>query len=1092
MPKRTDLKSVLVLGSGPIQIGQACEFDYSGTQALKALREEGIRTILLNSNPASIMTDPGRADATYIEPLTLAVLEKVLEAERPDAILPTVGGQTALNLAMEAHESGLLQRTGVTLIGAQPEAIKRGEDRQLFKALMDDLGLETCRGGFAHNMAEARDLLKLTGFPSIIRPSFTLGGSGGGIAYNVDEFETIVARGLDLSPTKQVLIEESILGWKEFELEVVRDLDDNVEVICSIENLDPMGIHTGDSITVAPILTLTDPEYQRMRDAALAVIRAVGVETGGSNIQFALEPETSRIIVIEMNPRVSRSSALASKATGFPIAWVATKLALGYRLWELPNAITHMTKAAFEPVLDYVVVKIPRFTFEKFPQADKVLGTQMKSVGEVMALGRSFQEALQKAVRSLEEGHKGLSGALEGKLDLGRLKEHLIIPGAQRLFWVYHALKAGHSVEELHRLTKITPWFLHEIEEIVVMEGRLRSFPVDRLPEDLLEKAKRAGFADDQIAVFCSGTEAEVAARRAALGLHPAYKRVDTCAGEFQAETPYLYGTWEAGAVAKAHGAELRPEGSAQEVRYEVFSEAPPTDRPKAIVLGSGPNRIGQGVEFDCCCVQAVEAIRASGVEAILINCNPETVSTDFDTSDRLYFEPLTFEHVKAVVDREAAGGHLLGVFAQFGGQTPLKLAGPLHAAGVKLLGTPLSAILDAEDRERFGQVLHRLHIPAPQWGMATSFEQALEVAHQLDYPVMVRPSFVLGGRAMAVVFDDAGLEKYMREAVAVSNDQPVLLDRFLQGAQELDIDVVCDGEQVVIAGLLAHIEEAGIHSGDSYAVIPALGVSEAILETVRGYARQLALDLGVLGLMNLQFAVKDGIAYCLEANPRASRTVPFVSKATGVDWAGVAARVGLGQSLRQQGITDGVARAVSVKGVVFPFAKFPGVDPVLGPEMKSTGEVMGIGETFGEAYAKSLLAAGIPLPLSGTVFLTVNDADKARLPELAHKLVALGFGLCATEGTARTLETVGLKVRKIFKVNEGRPNAVDLLKNGEVQWVINTPLGRDAFFDESSIRKEALRLKIPCLTNLSAALAACEAVETLRGDMKVRAIQSL
>ncbi len=1068
MPKRTDLKSVLVLGSGPIQIGQACEFDYSGTQALKALREEGIRTILLNSNPASIMTDPGRSDATYIEPLTLAVLEKVIEAEKPDAILPTVGGQTALNLAMEAHDSGLLERTGVVLIGAQPEAIKRGEDRQLFKALMDDLGLETCRGGFAHNMGEARDLLKLTGFPSIIRPSFTLGGSGGGIAYNVDEFEVIVARGLDLSPTKQVLIEESILGWKEFELEVVRDLDDNVEVICSIENLDPMGVHTGDSITVAPALTLTDPEYQRMRDAALAVIRAVGVETGGSNIQFALEPETSRIIVIEMNPRVSRSSALASKATGFPIAWVATKLALGYRLWELPNAITRMTKAAFEPVLDYVVVKMPRFTFEKFPQADKVLGTQMKSVGEVMSLGRSFQEALQKAVRSLEEGHRGISGALEGKLDLGRLKEHLLIPGPQRIFWIYHALKAGHSVEELHRLTRITPWFLREIEEIVVLEGRLRSFPVDRLPEELLEKAKRAGFADNQIAVFCSGTEAEVAARRDTLGLHPAYKRVDTCAGEFQAETPYLYGTWES------------------------CSEAPPTDRPKAIVLGSGPNRIGQGVEFDCCCVQAVEAIRASGVEAILINCNPETVSTDFDTSDRLYFEPLTYEHVKAVVDREDAGGKLLGVFAQFGGQTPLKLAGPLHAAGVKLLGTPLNTIMDAEDRERFGQALKRLDIPAPQWGMATSFEQAKEVAHRLAYPVMVRPSFVLGGRAMAVVFDDAGLEKYMREAVAVNKDQPVLLDRFLDGAQELDIDVVCDGVDVAIAGLLAHIEEAGIHSGDSYAVIPALGVPEEILDTVRGYARRLALDLGVLGLMNLQFAVKDGIAYCLEANPRASRTVPFVSKATGMDWAGVAARIGLGQSLKQQGITDGIPRAVSVKGVVFPFAKFPGVDPILGPEMKSTGEVMGIGDTFGEAYAKALLAAGIPLPLSGTVFLTVNDADKARLPELAHKLVSLGFGLCATEGTARTLESVGLKVRRIFKVNEGRPNAVDLLKNGEVQWVINTPLGRDAFFDESSIRKEALRLKIPCLTNLSAALAACEAVETLRGEMKVRAIQSL
>jgi carbamoyl-phosphate synthase large subunit len=666
----------------------------------------------------------------------------------------------------------------------------------------------------------------------------------------------------------------------------------------------------------------------------------------------------------------------------------------------------------------------------------------MKSVGEVMAIGRSFQEALQKAVRSLEESHKGISGALEGKLDLGRLKEHLLIPGPQRIFWVYHALKAGHSVEELHRLTKITPWFLREIEEIVVLEGRLRSFPVDRLPAELLEKAKRAGFADDQISVFCSGTEAEVAARREKLGLRPAYKRVDTCAGEFLAETPYLYGTWE------------------------DYSEAEPTDRPKAIVLGSGPNRIGQGVEFDCCCVQAVEAIRASGVEAILINCNPETVSTDFDTSDRLYFEPLTYEHVKAVVDREAAGG--------------------------KLLGTPLNAILDAADRERFGQALKRLDIPAPAWGMATSYEQAKDIAQRLAYPVMVRPSFVLGGRAMAVVFDDAGLEKYMREAVAVSNDQPILLDRFLDGAQELDIDVVCDGEQVVIAGLLAHIEEAGIHSGDSYAVIPALGVPDDILETVKGYARKLALDLGVRGLMNLQFAVKDGIAYCLEANPRASRTVPFVSKATNVDWAGVAARIGLGQSLKQQGVTDGVPRAVSVKGVVFPFAKFPGVDPVLGPEMKSTGEVMGIGDTFGEAYAKALLAAGIPLPLSGTVFLTVNDKDKARLPELAQKLVALGFGLCATEGTARTLEASGLKVRKIFKVNEGRPNAVDLLKNGEVQWVINTPLGRDAFFDESAIRREALRLKIPCLTNLSAALAACEAVETLRGEMKVRAIQSL
>ncbi len=1015
------------------------------------------------------MTDPSRADATYLEPLTLAVLEKVIEAEKPDAVLPTVGGQTALNLAMEAHQSGLFQKHGVQLIGAQPDAIRRGEDREVFKQLMDTLGLETCRGGFAHSLEGARELLKMTGFPAIIRPSFTLGGSGGGIAYNVEEFETIVLRGLDLSQPGKLLLGERILGWKEFELGVVRDLADNVVIICSIENLDPMGVHTGDSITVAPALTLTDPEYQRMREAAKAIMRGVGVETGGSNVQFALEPETGRIIVIEMNPRVSRSSALASKATGFPIAWVATKLALGYRLWELPNAITLKTKAAFEPVLDYVVVKIPRFTFEKFPQAKAELGTQMKSVGEVMAIGRSFQEALQKAARSLEEGHAGLAGSLEGKLDLGRLREHLLIPGPQRLFWLYHALKAGHTVEELHRLTKITTWFLREIEEIVVLEGRLRGFSVERLPEELLERAKRAGFSDGQIAAFCGASEGEVQRRREALGLRPAFKRVDTCAGEFVAETPYLYGTWE------------------------DHSEAAPTKRPKAIVLGSGPNRIGQGVEFDCCCVQAVEAIRASGTEAILINCNPETVSTDFDTSDRLYFEPLTFEHVKAVVDREAATGQLLGVFTQFGGQTPLKLAGRLDAAGVKLLGTAHQAIMDAEDRERFGEVLRRLNIPVAEWGMATSFEQAREVARRLKYPVMVRPSFVLGGRAMAVVFDDEGLARYMRDATAVSDDQPVLLDRYLDGAQELDVDLVCDGERVAIAGVMAHIEEAGVHSGDSFAVFPAVGVEPEVLEAVQRQSRELALDLGVRGLMNLQWAVKDGVAYCLEANPRASRTVPFISKATGVDWAGVAARIGLGQTLEAQGVVDGSPLAVAVKGVVFPFAKFPGVDPVLGPEMKSTGEVMGIGDTFGEAYAKALLAAGVPLPLHGTVFLSVNDQDKAKLPELAQRLVSLGFGLCATEGTARHLEVAaGLKVRRIFKVNEGRPHAVDLLKNGEIQWVINTPLGRDAYFDEGAIRKESLRLKIPCLTNLNAALAACEAVETLRGELRVRPLQGL
>jgi len=1069
MPKRTDIKSVLVLGSGPIQIGQACEFDYSGTQALKALREEGVRTILLNSNPASIMTDPIRADVTYIEPLTLPVLEKILEIEKPDAILPTVGGQTALNLAMEAHEAGLLEKHSVKLIGAQVDAIRRGEDRQVFKELMDTIGLETCKGGFAHNLDEARALLKTTGFPAIIRPAFTLGGSGGGIAYNIEEFETICARGLDLSPIRQLLIEESILGWKEFELEVVRDLDDNVEIICSIENLDPMGVHTGDSITVAPILTLTDPDYQRMRNASLAVIRAVGVETGGSNIQFAMNPENGRLIVVEMNPRVSRSSALASKATGFPIAWVATKLALGYRLWELPNVITGKTKAAFEPVLDYVVVKIPRFTFEKFPQADKVLGTQMKSVGEVMALGRSFQEALQKAIRSLEEGHPGLAGALEGKLELTRLREHLLTPGPQRIFWVYHALKAGHSVDTVHRLTMISPWFLREIEEIVVLEGRLRGFSLDRLPEHLLEKAKRAGFSDGQIAFLCGSDEDSVAAHREAIGLKPAFKRVDTCAAEFQAQTPYLYQTWD------------------------QFSEAPPSDRPKAIVLGSGPNRIGQGVEFDCCCVQAVEAIRASDVEAILINCNPETVSTDFDTSDRLYFEPLVWEHVKGIVDRERENGTFLGVFTQFGGQTPLKLAERIQAAGIPMLGTPHQAIQDAEDRNRFGQVLEQCQVPVAEWGTAHTLDEARVIAQRIGYPVMVRPSFVLGGRAMAVVFDDGGLKQYVREAAAVSENQPILLDRYLDGAQEIDVDLVCDGVDTAIAGVMAHIEEAGVHSGDSFAVFPPLGIEQSVLDTLKTQSRKLAMVLGVRGLLNLQWAIKDGIAYCLEANPRASRTVPFISKATGQDWAGIAARIGLGQTIKQQGIKDGEALAVAVKGVVFPFAKFPGVDPVLGPEMKSTGEVMGLGDTFGEAYAKALLAAGIPLPLTGTVFLSVNSRDKAKLPELAKRLADLGFGLCATEGTARHIEeTCGTKVRRVQKVTEGRPHAVDLLKNGEIQWVVNTPFGRDAHVDECLIRKEALRLKIPCLTNLNAAIAACEAIETLRGAVTVRSLQSL
>ncbi|MDR3670949.1 MAG: carbamoyl-phosphate synthase large subunit [Holophaga sp.] len=1068
MPKNLDLKSVLVLGAGPIQIGQACEFDYSGTQALKALREEGVRTILLNSNPASIMTDPARADATYVEPLSLAVLERIIERERPDALLPTVGGQTALNLAMEAHRAGLLERFGVRLIGAQPAAIERGEDREQFKALMEQLGLETCRGGFAHSMEEARALAKLTGFPAIIRPSYTLGGSGGGIAYNIDEFEAIIQRGLDLSPIRQVLVEESILGWKEFELEVVRDLDDNVEIICGIENIDPMGIHTGDSITVAPILTLTDPEYQRMREAAKAVIRGVGVETGGSNIQFALNSELGRMIVIEMNPRVSRSSALASKATGFPIAWVATKLALGYRLWELPNVITGRTKAAFEPVLDYVVVKVPRFTFEKFPETEPVLGIQMKSVGEAMAIGRSFQEALQKALRSLEEGYLGLAGSLKGKLDLARLKEHLLMPGPQRIFWIYRALQVGHTVEELNRLTHISPWFLREMAEIMVLEGRLRGFPLDSLPPELHLQAKRAGFTDVQIGKFCGATEEDAAQLRHSRGMHRAVKRVDTCSGEFQAETPYLYQTWE------------------------ERSEAPPSQRPKAIVLGSGPNRIGQGIEFDCCCVQAVEAIRAQGVEAILINCNPETVSTDFDISDRLYFEPLTFEDVKAVVDREASTGQLLGVFTQFGGQTPLKLAGRLEAAGVPLLGTANKAIQDAEDRHRFGDVIRRLGIPAAPWGMASSLEEAQAIAQSLSYPVMVRPSYVLGGRGMAIVFDDLELARYMREASLVSEDRPVLIDRYLENAPQLDVDLDCDGETVAIAGVLAHIEEAGVHSGDSFAVFPPLGIPGGVLATIKEHSRRLAFALGVRGLLNLQWAIKDGVPYCLEANPRASRTVPFISKATGINWASVAARIGLGVSLAEQKVQDGHPLAVAVKGVVFPFAKFPGVDPVLGPEMRSTGEVMGLGSSFGEAYAKALEASGLALPPSGTVFLSVKDQDKPQLPELVRRLVSLGFGLCATEGTADALEKAGYRVRRIHKVNEGRPNAVDLLKNGEVQWVVNTPQGKNAYADETNIRRQSLRLKIPCITNMSAALAACEAVDSIRGETRVRTLQDL
>jgi carbamoyl-phosphate synthase large subunit len=1084
MPRRTDIHNILIVGSGPIKIGQACEFDYSGTQACKALREDGYRVILVNSNPATIMTDPEIADATYIEPLTIDSLERVIAKERPDALLPTVGGQTGLNLAFDLSKAGILDKYDVELIGASADAVEVAEDRLRFKDRMLEIGLEVPRSGIAHSWEEAQAVVAETGFPSIIRPSFTLGGEGGGIAYNIEDFRDIIERALDISPVHQVLVEESVLGWKEFELEVMRDCADNGVIICSIENIDPMGVHTGDSVTVAPAMTLTDREYQRMRDMGLKVLRAVGVETGGSNVQFAIHPEDGRIYVIEMNPRVSRSSALASKATGFPIAKIAARLAVGYTLDELPNDITRETPASFEPTLDYVVVKIPRWTFEKFPEADMTLTTQMKSVGEVMAIGRTFPEAFQKAWRSLEQERAGWGADGKDRIDPDRLRERLITPSPERYFYIRYALQIGMTIDQVHNLTRIDPWFLRQFDRMINMEGRLRAFSLNTLPPDLLRKAKRMGYSDEQLAHLLQvpGTQPArgadpalspvmaVRQKRKELGVLPTYHCVDTCAAEFPAFTPYLYSS------------------------YESEDESNPGERKKVMVLGSGPNRIGQGIEFDYCCCHAVFGLRKLGYETIMVNCNPETVSTDYDTADRLYFEPLTLEDVLNIVDLEQPAGVLI----QFGGQTPLKLSRALEAAGVPIWGTPPEAIDLAEDRDRFGALLDRLEIPSPAHGSATSLEEALEIAQRINYPVVVRPSYVLGGRAMAIVYDDASLERYMREAVDASPEHPVLIDRFLEDAFEMDVDAVGDGQNVVIAGIMEQIELAGVHSGDSSCVIPTYMVPPEHVETMRNYTIRLAQELGVVGLINVQYAMKDNVVYVLEVNPRASRTVPFVSKANGVPWAQVATQTVALQadSVKQQQTELSLHALVDnwqsdhpfasqplfhVKEVVLPWARFPGVDTLLGPEMRSTGEAMGSGATFGEAFAKAYLGCGHKLPTSGTAFLSVNNNDKQNLVPVARDLAELGFRLLATSGTAASLRAVGLDVQSIYKVNEGRPNVVDYIKNGEIGLIFNTPLGKTSFFDERSIRKAALVYAIPTITTLTGAAAAVQAIRAMR-----------
>ncbi len=1087
MPRRNDIAKILIIGSGPIVIGQSAEFDYSGAQACKALKSEGYEVVLANSNPATIMTDPEMADRTYIEPLTAQYLEEIIRIEsemlrsKPNAgkfaVLPTVGGQTALNLAVELADGGVLDKYGVILIGAQLHAIKKAEDRLLFKDAMTKIGLDVPRSALVNSLEKGMEFTGKIGFPVVLRPSFTLGGTGGGIAYNREELIELLARGLDLSPVHEVLIEESALGWKEYELEVMRDLADNVIIICSIENFDPMGVHTGDSITVAPAQTLTDREYQIMRDGAIRVIREIGVETGGSNIQFAVHPETGRMIVIEMNPRVSRSSALASKATGFPIAKIAAKLAVGYTLDEITNDITRKTPACFEPTLDYVVVKIPKWQFEKFPGADSSLGPQMKSVGEVMAIGRTFKEALLKGVRSLETGRSVGADQLERRI----ITKRLVSPHPERLQYIRYALRNGWSVDKIAELTKIDRWFLHQLEDLAEAAQQAGTVNFKDISPERLRELKRMGFSDTRLAITFGlgnnrGAANLVREKRARHGIRPVYKRVDTCAAEFESYTPYLYST------------------------YEEEDEAAPTGKKKIIILGSGPNRIGQGIEFDYCCCHAAFALRDDGYETIMVNCNPETVSTDYDTSDRLYFEPLTFEDVMAVYEHEAAGGAPIGVIVQFGGQTPLNLALPLKANGVPIIGTSPESIDLAEDRKRFSKLLDELEIPQPPGATAASIEEAVANANRIGFPVLVRPSYVLGGRAMVIAYDRESVERYMRQAVEYSQERPVLIDHFLEDAVEVDVDALSDGEDVVIGGIMQHIEEAGIHSGDSSCVLPAVDLPDDVLKTLRDYTFRLARALKVVGLMNIQYAVQRGKVFVIEVNPRASRTVPYVSKATGVPLAKIAARLMTGRKLREF-LPENVERATDlhtgncyfVKSPVFPWSKFPGVDTVLGPEMKSTGEVMGVADNFGEAFAKAQVAAGQVLPTSGSVFISVNDRDKPHVAALAKSFVDLGFLLVATHGTADVLEQAGLRVDRVFKVKEGRPNVVDLIKGERIQLIVNTPQGLEPWFDEKAIRRAAIAARIPTITTLSAAKAVVEGIAALQhGETSVYALQKL